>query len=162
MRFLQPLRFHLWRLRDAANNLVFGTRYRRRIFQSIYEANAWADAASVSGTGSSLDATGRIREALPALWAARNVTSLLDAPCGDFGWMRLIVAHLDRYVGVDIVPALIERNQREFGSDRVRFEVADMTTDPLPRCDMILCRDAMIHLPTSLIVSTLRGFRASG
>ncbi len=42
------------------------------------------------------------------------------------------------------------------------FLCADIAADPLPRADLILCRDCFIHLPTRLIVGALRNFRASG
>lgn len=50
------------------------------------------------------------------------------------------------YTGVDIVPAIISRNQELYGSPYIRFAVADITRDVLPRADLILCRDALDHL----------------
>jgi hypothetical protein len=87
----------------------------------------------------------------------------LDAPCGDGAWIadvRLSVA----YMGVDIVPKLIadlrDRAVRE-GSGRT-YAVADITRDPLPRTDAILCRDCLVHLSFSNIEATVSNFRRSG
>jgi hypothetical protein len=50
------------------------------------------------------------------------------------------------YVGIDIVPALIDSLQtRDAGPGR-RFVVADLVTDVLPQCDLVLVRDCFIHL----------------
>ena len=158
---LDRARTRCWRLRDAVLDSVFGTERRRKIFEDFYRRNAWNDPSSRSGSGSNLDATADIRRALPELWRQLGVRSLLDAPCGDFFWMRSIVGNLDEYVGVDIARPLIEQNQA-FASDRIRFAVADLATDPLPACDMILCRDCFIHLPTRLIRTALANFSRSG
>ena len=63
---------------------------------------------------------------------------------------------------MDIVPDLIAANTARFAADRVSFACADIAADPLPSADLVLCRDCFIHLPTRLIVSALRNFRATG
>ncbi len=40
--------------------------------------------------------------------------------------MRRVTPRLDRYHGVDLVDAMIERNGREHGSNRVHFLRADL------------------------------------
>ena len=103
-----------------------------------------------------------IRGALSDLIARRGITSLLDAPCGDFAWMRHVVQCLKEYRGVDIVPDLIRRNRVADESQSVRFSCLDLTVDTLPRCDLVLCRDCFIHLPTRAIRQATRNFIASG
>ena len=76
-------------------------------FRRIHDTNLWGAAASASGLGSEMDATATLRAELPLLFGRLGVTSLLDAPCGDAGWIN----HADlgvRITGVDIVPPLIE------------------------------------------------------
>lgn len=66
-----------------------------------------------------------------------------------------------RYIGVDIVPALISRLQAErarFG----KYAVADITCDALPRADAILCRDCLVHLSFANIGRAIENFRRSG
>lgn len=43
-----------------------------------------------------------------------------------------------------------------------RFLVADITRDPLPGCDVILCRDCLVHLSFQNIARAIARFRASG
>ena len=156
------LRLHSWRLRDALQDQVRGRAHRRDVFQRIYDGNLWGDAESLSGRGSGTVATDAIRRELPILFARYGIRSLLDAPCGDFHWMKHVVGSLNRYVGVDIVPRLIEQNASLYGTDTVSFVCADIATDRLPRADAVLCRDCFIHLPTRLIRRALANFHASG
>ena len=159
---LDRLRLHAWRLRDEVRHRVRGRAHRRQIFERIYDRNLWGDPESASGGGSGTAATDAIRRELPAVFERFGIRSMLDAPCGDFHWMRHVAGTLDHYVGVDIVRDLIERNARLYGTDRIRFACADIVADRLPSADAVLCRDCFIHLPTRLIRAALENFRASG
>lgn len=161
-RLLDRARFAFWRFRDGVRHLLLGKEHRRRVFSRIYAENLWAEPESRSGTGSSLAQTARLRDELPRLLARLGVRTVLDAPCGDFAWMRQIVAGIDRYYGVDIVPELVAANAARYTTDRVTFAVADIAADPLPAADLVLCRDCFIHLPTASIRAALRNFRATG
>lgn len=132
-------------------------------FRRIHDTNLWGGPASTSGLGSELDATAVPRAELPRLFQKLGVTSLLDAPCGDAGW----ISHADLgvgYVGIDIVPALIENLQARAAADEIKgeYRLADITGDPLPRCDAILCRDCLVHLSFANIDRAVANFRSSG
>lgn len=153
------LRTRLWHLRDRLADRV-RPRHRIEVFARIYEQNLWGEPDSRSGVGSTSDATRNISRELPDLWTQYGIRSLVDAPCGDGNWMSQIAPALDNYLGVDIVPQLIEDNQRRYPT--LRFRCADLTHDPLPRADAIHCRDCFQHLPTRLIRAALANFEASG
>jgi hypothetical protein len=88
---------------------------RRAYFAGMYKDNVWGDMDSRSGSGSNLANTEALRSALPGLFESLGVRSLLDLPCGDWAWMRTVdLTGLDRYIGGDIVPELIERLNREY------------------------------------------------
>ena len=159
---LNRLRFRFWVLRDSVSDALRGKKHREDIFGRIYSGNQWGDRESVSGEGSNEAATQSVRRELPLLFRRHGIRSLLDAPCGDFRWMRGIVDSVDRYFGVDIVPELIEHNTQSYATDRVEFLQADIAADPLPTTDLVLCRDCFIHLPTRLIKGALKNFRATG
>lgn len=156
------LRYRFWCFRDKLRDLILGRRHRRAVFQRIYDDNLWGDPESASGSGSGSDATASIRSQLLQLFEMYGVSSLLDAPCGDFFWMKDIASNLARYWGVDIVPSLVEKNQRDYGTEKITFQCADISTDPLPAADLVLCRDCFIHLPTRIILDSLENFRATG
>jgi hypothetical protein len=135
----------------------------RQRFQRIHDGNLWGAAESTSGLGSELDATAALRTELPRLLAGLGIISLLDAPCGDAGWINR--SGLDvRYVGIDIVPDLIERLQAAAAAGEISgaYLLADITRDSLPRCDAILCRDCLVRLSLANIERALANFRRSG
>ncbi len=144
--------------KDSFASLDLAQRFRR-----IHDTNLWGAPASASGLGSEIDATAALRSELPRLLERLGVTSLLDAPCGDAGWINQADLRM-RYVGVDIVPALIESLRRRAASGEIRgeYHLADITGDTLPRCDAILCRDALVHLSFANIERAVANFRASG
>jgi 2-polyprenyl-3-methyl-5-hydroxy-6-metoxy-1,4-benzoquinol methylase len=132
-------------------------------FQRIHDTNLWGAAASVSGLGSEADATATLRAELPRLLNKLGATSLLDAPCGDAGWIN--AANLGvTTIGIDIVPELIAdlRARAERGEITGDYRLADITRDALPRCDAILCRDCLVHLSFANIERAIENFRRSG
>jgi SAM-dependent methyltransferase len=139
-----------------------GLNLERR-FQRIYDTNLWGAEASSSGLGSEMDATAVLRAELPRLLEKLAVASLLDAPCGDAGWITR--ADLGaRVTGVDIVPALIDRLQARAAAGEINgeYHLADITREALPRCDAILCRDCLVHLSFANIERAVANFKASG
>ena len=132
-------------------------------FQRIHDTNLWGAPESVSGLGSQIDATAMLRVELPALLRRLQANSLLDAPCGDGGW--IVRADLPvRVTGIDIVPDLIEQLNARAARGEIAgdYHVADITADPLPRCDAILCRDCLVHLSFANIARAADNFRRSG
>jgi SAM-dependent methyltransferase len=132
-------------------------------FKRIHDTNLWGAPESASGLGSELDATTVLRTELPRLFKQLGVMSVLDAPCGDAGWINRADLGV-RYVGVDIVPALVESLGVRAAAGEIdgEYRLADITRDPLPRCDAVLCRDALVHLSFANIVRALANFRRSG
>lgn len=150
------------RLRDAGEALRRRARSTEAVFADVYRKNLWGDPESVSGRGSTLARTEVIRRALPALLESVGARSLLDAPCGDFNWMRHVELGVVEYVGADVVPELVARNRAAYARPGRSFVVADVVKDRLPRADVILCRDCFIHLSFRDIHSALANFKRSG
>ena len=132
-------------------------------FRRIHDTNLWGAEASASGLGSEPNATAVLRAQLPRLLEKFGVSSLLDAPCGDAGWINRADLGV-RYVGIDIVPDLIEdlHGRAASGDIKGEYHLADITADPLPRCDAILCRDCLVHLSFANIERAIANFRRSG
>jgi len=149
--------------RFVADRASFAQLNLQQRFQRIHDTNLWGAEASVSGLGSEFDATATLRAELPALLRRLGATSLLDAPCGDAGWILRadLGAHI---IGVDIVPDLIEalHERAARGDIDGEYRPADITRDPLPRCDAILCRDCLVHLSFANIERAVQNFRSSG
>jgi hypothetical protein len=149
--------------RFAADRKSFAGLDLVQRFQRIHDRNLWGAAASSSGLGSEMEATAVLRTELPRLLARLRAVSLLDAPCGDAGWINATDLNV-RIVGVDIVPALVERLQARAATGELNgaYHLADITRDPLPRCDAILCRDCLVHLSFANIERAVANFRKSG
>jgi len=150
------------RLKELARDARLGGRYLESVFSEIYRGNLWGEPESVSGPGSSLSETAAVRRELPRLFNELGIRTLLDIPCGDCHWIFFSPLDLDLYIGADIVPELIERNIARLSGPRREFRVLDLTRDPLPRADAILCRDCLIHFSFRFIRRTVNRFRRSG
>ena len=143
---------------------------RRRIFTDIHAANCWhqssahdgAKPESVSGPGSSLAETEKLRRDLKGIIEKLGIKSLLDAPCGDSHWIASLAGQLNLYLGLDIVADLIADNIRRYADRNMYFQVGDILTTPLPQTDAILCRDCLVHLNDASILQALHNFQASG
>ncbi len=134
----------------------------RRRFQIITARRLWGGNESLSGEGSDLASTVTIRDALPGLFAELGVKSLLDVPCGDFHWMNEVPLDGIDYTGGDILPSLIEVNTQFFSDDDTRFREIDLTKDELPKADLLLCRDCLVHLSNRLVIKALNNVQQSG
>lgn len=116
-------------------------------FSEIYKKNLWSSQESLSGPGSELATTESLRG-----WLVENIPDLrvrkfVDAPCGDFNWMQHVVPLIKvDYLGLDIVPSLIEKNKQVHSNSHISFEVANICEDTIPDCDMIMVRDCLFHL----------------
>ncbi|MEZ5598011.1 MAG: class I SAM-dependent methyltransferase [Pseudomonadales bacterium] len=140
---------------------LFAASSTRQVFEWIHATNKWGDPESVSGSGSNLAQTASVRAQLPALLQRHRVRTLLDAPCGDWFWMRHTTLDLDMYIGADIVQALVDANNASFGSAGRRFVQLDLVADTLPRADLLLCRDCLVHLDYDRIRGFLANLRRS-
>ena len=137
------------------------SREMRRVFSAIHAQKAWGEGESASGPGSTRERAASFLPDLVALVRSLQVRTLLDAPCGDFNWAAPLAETVERYVGVDVVPALIAANRRH-ASARRRFLCRDLVRQPLPRADLVLCRDALVHLAEADVLRALANLRRTG
>jgi hypothetical protein len=150
------------RVKNRLGTYLWREKYIEKVFSRIYKKNDWRNSETRSGACSTHAKTAAMRKQLPAFLADLNIKSILDAPCGDFHWMRLVDLGVEKYIGVDIVADLVAHNRRMYGSPVREFRVLDITTDELPAVDLILCRDCLIHLSFELIHAAIANFKKSG
>lgn len=115
------------------------------IFTDIYRNNTFGGKDSISGPGSDAHQTRVIASELPMLLRALNTTTMLDLPCGDFHWMKNVDLSNTAYTGADIVQELIQKNNENYARNGVRFHCLNLIKDKLPKVDLILCRDCLVH-----------------
>lgn len=130
-------------------------------FSNIYSTNAFEGKISRSGGGSDMVQTAELRKELPTLIKELNIKTFLDAPCGDWHWMRETNLGVENYIGTDIVQELIEKNQQQFGNNTRSFQCLNLAEDILPQADLIFCRDCLVHLSYSDIQRIILNFKKS-
>ncbi len=139
-------------------------QHAAEVFTHIHNSHEWniKTAESVSGEGSTLEQTKVLAAELPALIKKLHVKTLLDIPCGDFNWMQHVDLSGIRYIGADIVEALVQKNNARFGDEHRQFRRLDLLTDPLPGCDLVFCRDCLVHLSLADVRAALENIKRSG
>ena len=148
-------------LKNAYIAVFYRGAYAKVKFAQIHANNTWKSSESVSGLGSELSSTEAIRKQIPQLLKTLKINSFLDAPCGDFNWMKEIDLTNIHYIGGDIVAALIASNNQKYASANRKFTVLDITNDPLPPADIMLNRDCLVHLSYTDINKFLLNLRAA-
>ncbi|MEU9776268.1 class I SAM-dependent methyltransferase [Streptomyces sp. NPDC047968] len=140
------------------------TQTAETIFTEVFRSNHWGSPESVSGPGSELRQTEAVRGALASVLARYPIRTITDAGCGDVNWIRHVDGfdRLNAYVGLDVVPDLVELNQKRYGSERMSFQQADLSRDEIPAADLVLTRDCMVHLTHHEVLAFLAQIAASG
>jgi SAM-dependent methyltransferase len=140
----------------------FRPKEKEVIFTHYYTHGGWDSIESASGPGSEVECTQTLRREISRLIETLGVRSVLDAPCGDYNWFRLIPRGGGvSYLGADIVTPLVERNRKRYANENTDFIKLDVTHDRLPRADLLICRDCLMHLSNQDIFSAIANFLSS-
>lgn len=132
------------------------------IFTKYYRENFWQGKESVSGPGSDYEQTKYLIPELQILLEQLKIETVLDAPCGDFNWMKRLNLKNISYLGGDIVPDLIKKNNKLYKKNNIEFKVIDIVNDDIPEADLVIVRDCFVHLPMSDIFKALNNIKRSG
>jgi hypothetical protein len=132
---------------------------RQKAFSDIFATRLWGEGESVSGPGSGVARASLFRTDFELLLRELGVRILLDAGCGDFNWLPSFDLKGIKVIGIDIVPELVSANRKRHPG--VHFRAADIVANSLPKADLILCRDALVHLNNDDIFRALANFRRS-
>lgn len=103
---------------------------------------------TVCGNGSLPDATASIRDWLPKVCGRRGIVTVCDAGAGDLQWMAGMAWDV-AYQPFDLIPR------------HPLVRPLDITRDPLPTCDAIICRMVLNHLDKERVAMALALFRKS-
>ena len=157
IKILNKLSYPFIYLRDFLIESSLNNLSEKELFTSIYKSGYWKPliGGSLSGSGSSEEATVNIKKELPHFLSNRNIKSILDIPCGDFNWMAEIDLSSVKYIGAEIVEELVLNNQNNFSKENRSFIVCDLLKDDLPSIDLIFVRDCFVHLTDVQIQTAL-------
>lgn len=134
------------------------------VFRRIYAGGAWgADEKTgfSSGTGSRGIIADEYCDWVTRFIREKGIRSIADLGCGDLYIGRTIVQNTGvNYVGVDIVPELVEHHRAAFARPGIAFECLDITKDALPAADLCLVRQVFQHLSNAQILAALDNITA--
>jgi len=135
---------------------------RKQAFTSIYDQGYWGS-DNLSGYGSSLEATRVTREIVLKIIGDYGIKSVVDVACGDFVWMPLVLEELKdsvEFTGCDIVDSLLDQHRKNY--PQYNFQSLDFVVGKIPAGELIVCREALQHLPIKDIQAALKNFSNSG
>lgn len=126
----------------------------KEIFSKIYEKNYWGIGEEIGGS-SFYSGPGSHDFCIVGPYIAsvkEFITSLpyrpavLDLGCGDFNVGSQIRPYCSEYIAGDIVDTLISFNKEKFKDLNVDFRIINISTDPIPKVDIIFLRQVLQHL----------------
>jgi hypothetical protein len=125
-------------------------------FDKYYQWNVWSGGDG-SGSGSEINFTKKIVGLLSSICETFEIKSVADLPCGAGLWQSEWIKTLQKigctYEGVDVASTAIERFKQR-NSD-VNIKQWDLTKPLDIKADLVLCRDALQHLPLMECVNVL-------
>lgn len=140
------IRFSVRYARDLKTRARLARMSAEEVFTEQFHDCDRGEQLPVSWDGSSEIQTQHLVQKLPVLLSELEISTLLDAGCGDFHWMNRAVSQEPGYLGVDIVAPLVERNTRKYARRNVEFRCLNLLEDEIPRSDLIICRDVLVLL----------------
>ena len=134
---------------------------RRRLtdtFNRIYAEGTWgrdATGTGTSGTGSTLEITREYRAFVENFIKTHQVTSIVDAGCGDWTFSSAMNWGDASYLGIDIASDVIAAVRKKHERGKISFRVGDIT-DELPAADLLISKDVLQHLPNAMVQRFIR------
>ncbi|MBL0884151.1 MAG: class I SAM-dependent methyltransferase [Chitinophagaceae bacterium] len=131
-----------------------------QIFSNIYEKNIWGGSKGefYSGDGTADPNTLYYIDYLNSFIKEKNIKSILEVGCGDFRIMYQVLKQnpVTKYLGIDVVEALIQHNDNKFSTHHINFLKKNAIKDELPQADLIIIRQVLQHLNNSEINEILK------
>ncbi|WP_317194108.1 class I SAM-dependent methyltransferase [Hyunsoonleella ulvae] len=136
------------------------------VMTQIYDKHLWGGDAHdyYSGFGSHDNTIVKpyLEAVINFLKSFTEPLTVCDLGCGDFNIGKHLVEFTEKYIAVDIVEPLIERNKTLFKYDNLEFQCLDISKDELPSGDCAILRNVLQHLSNSEIqdiVNKLESFK---
>ena len=96
-------------------------------------------------------------ESIIAFLESHNESLIVsDLGCGDFNIGKHLTKYSKKYIAIDIVEKLINRNKSLYKEDNLEFHCLDVSKDELPTGDCIILRQVLQHLSNTEIQNVLK------
>ena len=132
---------HPWPTKDAMNQ--------------IYEKHLWGGSEFDFYSGEGSHNLQIIKPYIEAILSFFNFHSnnliVCDLGCGDFNVGYQLFQNTKRYIAIDIVKSLINRNKNLYKAKNLEFHCLDIAKDNLPKADCIILRQVLQHLSNNEI-----------
>ncbi|OGX15781.1 MAG: hypothetical protein A2166_03095 [Omnitrophica WOR_2 bacterium RBG_13_41_10] len=136
----------------------------KEIFTEIYDNKLWGNGLNkfYSGPGSAEELivqpyVQKISDFLRAYIPKKP--RIVDLGCGNFEVGKHFIDYCSEYIGVDIVPKLIEELNKTKATSAVNFLCLDIIDDELPNGDIAFLRQVLQHLSNEQILKILPKLR---
>jgi len=130
----------------------------KQAMQQVYEKQLWGAMKTpfYSGEGShnTTIVSPYIEVVKIFLQQLKTPPVICDLGCGDFNIGKKLLSNCDNYIGVDIVPELVEHLNRKYAIKNTNFLCRDIAKDPLPQAEVALVRQVLQHL-SNIEISTI-------
>jgi SAM-dependent methyltransferase len=126
------------------------------IFEHIYRNDLWHGG---SGPGSFPEVNRPYVRFLQSFLLQNQIRSVVDLGCGDWQFSRGVDWGSTRYLGLDVVPHVLERNRRRYGRPEVQFEPSPADANDVPGADLLLIKDVFQHLCNDKVRSYVKVFQ---
>ena len=134
------------------------------VMTQIYEMSLWGGAAFdfYSGIGSHdpkiIDSY--LKAIITFLETHNKKLTVCDLGCGDFNIGKHLTKYSKKYIALDIVENLIDRNKKLYKADNLEFYCLDIIEDKLPIGDCIILRQVLQHLSNNEIEKVIKKITA--
>lgn len=125
------------------------------VFEHIYRNDLWHGG---SGPGSLPRVNRPYVRFLQGFLRHNRIRTVVDLGCGDWQFSRRIAWGETRYLGLDVVPHVLEDNRRRYGRATVTFDVSPGDPNEMPAADLLIVKDVFQHLSNEKVHAYLGVF----
>ncbi len=132
-----------------------------QVFTHIYDHAVWGKNSAGEGFSGGGSLTHNCRpyiKYLQEFMAEHNITSVVDAGCGDWEFAQHIDWKGIDYMGYDVVTSVIDKNIKRFGTSNIKFEQANIIKTDLSTADLFICKHVLQHLTNEDIFALIEQF----
>lgn len=130
------------------------------VMHQIYDLKLWGgkefDFFSGDGSHNLEITTPYLSAVIGFLKSYNNNLVVCDLGCGDFNIGKHVTKYSKKYIAIDIVETLIERNKKRFKDQNLEFQCLDISKDELPKADCVILRQVLQHLPNAEIAAIVK------
>jgi SAM-dependent methyltransferase len=125
------------------------------IFEHIYRNDLWHGG---SGPGSLPSVNRPYVRFLHSFLRHNQIRSVVDLGCGDWQFSRGVKWGEARYLGLDVVPHVLEKNRRRYGGATVEFDLSPADPRAVRSADLLLVKDVFQHICNEKVSAYVREF----